>query len=148
MKWNWNPSFMFLEGPQLQFFFIFTMFIPLCLSLFLSSFCATLTNDCKETMTIMATKLLLPLPSPPKLWQNPHYHYHWFFYLDGLLVRLPHEMEKESLPKTLWMRGVMKLLKERINWCSHYMVNEVKEGLRNNSKGGEWNDMWHNDNFN
>jgi hypothetical protein len=27
------------------------------------------------------------------------------------------------------------------------MVNEVRKGIRNISKGGEWNDMWHNDNF-
>jgi hypothetical protein len=27
------------------------------------------------------------------------------------------------------------------------MVNEVREGPRNIYKGGEWNDMWHNDNF-
>ncbi len=75
-----NPFFLFFKSPQLQYF----LFVFYCSSLFIVlflSFCMALTREHKEATTIVATKLLPPLPLPPNLQQNFHCHQHYFLFI-------------------------------------------------------------------
>jgi len=65
-KMDWNPSFLFLKSPQLQK----KKNVFVCPSLFIVIFFLilhVLISEHKEATKIVATKLLSPLPLPPKL---------------------------------------------------------------------------------
>jgi hypothetical protein len=62
-----EPFFFVSQRLPTAIFFSLFLFVPLCLSFSFSFFCAMLTSEPRETTTVVPTKLLPPLPLPPKL---------------------------------------------------------------------------------